>query len=77
MREDESAAVGLELEERAAVQPQRFNDLPLGGLDFGIHLVGRQVDESCGHVGHEADGRNGFDMRGASGDDSCISEDLR
>ena len=54
VREDEGAAIGQELEERAAVQPQGFDDLPLCGLDFGIHLVGRQIDESCGHVCDEA-----------------------
>lgn len=39
MCEDERIAVGLKLEERAAVQSEGFNDLPLGGLDFRIHLV--------------------------------------
>ena len=54
MGEDDGAAIGLELEERTAIQSQRFDNLPLGRLDLGVDLVGRQIDESCRHLGHEA-----------------------
>ena len=52
--EDECGAVGLEFEERAAIQSQGFDDLSLCRFDLGVHLIGRQIDKLGGDISHKA-----------------------
>ena len=61
--ERDHRAVRGEFEERAAVEPEKRDELAQGAFDLGLHAIARNVREADGEIGEQALERQSFGKR--------------
>ena len=61
--ERDHRAVRGEFEERAAIEPEKRDELAQGAFDLGLHAIARNVREADGEIGEQALERQSFGKR--------------